>query len=224
MRRDHNSDDGYATLTAIVLCGAAAMLCAGVLSVAAGERRTETRRWARVLEDEALDTAVMRFAARAAGMREPYQVQGSEMVALPSGQALSVTLVAQSEAAKWPIAKVGDVPADVLARATGLTLARLETGAKGKGVYPPRDDCVRSLFSDLGQADPARDRPTIVSALNASNARDGQVWRIRAVTGNRVQERRVRFLGDPRRPFATLSVENLTLGEMPACTALTTRA
>lgn len=217
-------DDGYATLTAIVLCGAAAMLCAGVLSVAAAEKRTEVRRMARVQQDEAFDTAVLQFAAKVASAQDPYRVQGSETVALPDGQGMSVTLTAESESAKWPIGKIKDVAPDVLSRAITLTASQIETGAITSNPYPPHNDCVRSLFSEFGQADPSRDRPTTNSALYASSAKDGQVWRIRAVSGGRVEERRVRFLGDPRRPFATISVENLTLGEMPACTALATHS
>lgn len=216
------SDDGYATLTAIVLCGAAALLCAGILSVAAAEKRSEARRFARVQQDEALDTAVLRFAVKVPDAQEVYQVSGQETVALPDGENLNINLTAQSDSAKWPITRIKDVAPEVLARATRLTVDQLDATAGTGGAYPPRNDCVRSLFSDFGQADPARDRPSANSALYASSAKDGQVWRIRAVSGGRVEERRVRFLGDPKRPFATLSVENLTLGEMPTCAALIT--
>ncbi len=223
MRRN-NKDDGYATLTAIVLCGAAAMLCAGVLSLAAAEKRGEMRKLERVQQDEAIDTAVLHFAVKVAAAQEPYQVSGHETVDLLAGKSLAVDLTAQSESAKWPIDRIKDVAPEILARATSVSAVQLETAAAGPGPYLPRNDCVRSLFSDLGQADPTHDRPAAASALYVSSAKDGQVWRIRAVSGGRVEERRVRFLGDPKRPFATISVENLTLGEMPACTALATHS
>lgn len=222
-RSDPDGCEGYASLTAMVLCSAVAILCASTLALVTAERRTEARRLARLQLDEVVNTAVLRFVPDVLASTNPFEIKDEKTVNIRSGQAFKVELTAQSEFSKWPIARLAEVDSGALTHAIHLPAERIATLVAESGPAL-RNDCVRSLFSDLGQADPAHDRPGLNSALYASSAKDGQVWRIRAVSNGRVEERRVRFLGTPDRPFATVSVEHLSLGEMPTCTDLIARS
>ncbi len=209
------SDAGYASLTAIVLCAAVSVLCAGTLSLAVANNRVEARKLGRVQQEEAINTAVLQFAGDVVASDEPYVLKGDKTIVTSDGH-FPVHLTAEAEHAKWPIDKLGEVSETVLGHAIHRDRTALEdTIAAGKP-----DDCVRSLFSKLGQADPEKDRPMKTGALYLSSSKDGQIWRIRAVSGNRVEERRVRFLGDPNHLFALVSVERMSLGEMPECSDL----
>ena len=210
-------DSGYATLTAIVLCAAVSILCAGTLTLADGHKKIEARKFETMQREEALNSAVMQFAADLAMSDEPFAFRDTREVSV-SGRRYSVKLVGQAEYAKWPLEKADEVSENVLSKATRLSRQDvLSLIASGR-----RSDCVASLFSSLGQIDPEKERPSKAGILYSSGSKDGQVWRIRAVSGARLEERRVRFLGDPRRLFAVVSIDRMSLGEMPECADLIT--
>lgn len=215
MSRSRSPDAGYATLTAVVLCAAVSILCAGALTLSDSRKRAEAGRLDRLQADEAINTAVMQFAADIATGDEPFEARGQKDVTVGRSR-FTVRLSGQAEYAKWPLHRAAEVSEKRLAQSIRQNrqdlMARIASGR--------RDDCAASLFSNLGQIDPDRDRPTKAGILYHSGSRDGQVWRIRAVSGARVEERRVRFLGDPDHLFALVSVYRTSLGEMPECADL----
>lgn len=209
---------GYATLTAIVLCAAVSILCAGTLILVDSHKKIEARKFEALQREEALNTAVMQFAADLAVSEEPFEFRDTKEVSV-GARRYGVKLVGQAEYAKWPLEKADEVSEKGLSKATRLSRQEvLALIASGR-----RNDCVASLFSSLGQIDPEKERPTKAGILYSSGSKDGQVWRIRAVSGVRLEERRVRFLGDPRRLFAVVSIDRMSLGEMPECADLITK-
>ena len=155
------------------------------------------------------------FATDLVKSGDPFEAHASKDINVGRHR-YTVRLTGQAEYAKWPLDKAGEVSEASLAKVTRQSrqdiVARIASGR--------RDDCADSLFSNLGQIAPDRDRPTKAGILFNSGAKDGQVWRIRAVSGARVEERRVRFLGDPDRLFALVSVYRTSLGELPECADL----
>jgi hypothetical protein len=213
--RRTDSDAGYASLTAVILCTAVSILCAGAISLSATNRNAEAKEFERVRREEAINSAVMQFAADIVASDQSYEVRGEKTI-VTTNDSRKVRLVGQLEFAKWPVDQASRVNRAALAKVTWLSGGDLELRIKTGN----RDDCVATLFSNLGQADPDKDRMSEKSVLNPSTSKDGQVWRIRAVSGKRVEERRVRFLGDPDHLFALVSVNRMSLGEMPECTDL----
>jgi hypothetical protein len=206
-------DDGYATLTALVLCTAVSVLCAGALSLGFADKAREDRGFAHLQRREAMRSAIMAFTADVAQSTK-YSLSGTETVR--SGDTnYMVTLSSQLESVKWPLDKMGDVGPAGLAKRTRLSGSELADRLRMR----PNDDCVRTLFSDLGQVAPDKDLPTSQGALYVSTAKDGEVWRIRAVSGNRVVEQRIRFTGGEHL-FDVISNETSTLGETPSCADL----
>lgn len=205
-------EEGYATLTAVVLCAALSIVCAGALTLSQSLREREVRGLKQLQQEEAINSAVLRFVTDILSSDDPYVVTATKQVDA-NGQNFSITLTAQSEYAKWPLEKIDAVSETSLAKVTSLSKETLEHRSVD-------DDCVLSLFSPVGQVDPEKDKPVGKGALYVSSAKDGQVWRIRAALKNRVEERRVRFLGDPNHLFALLSLKRGTLGEMPECKSL----
>jgi hypothetical protein len=209
----NRGDEGYATLTALVLCGAVSVLCAGALSLGFADKTREDRTLARLQQQEAMRSAIMAFAADVAQSTK-YSLSGTKT--LRSGNTnYSVTLSSQLETVKWPLDKMGAVSEAFLARHTRLSRGDLAYRVQTR----PDDDCVRTLFSDLGQVAPDKDLPAQQGALYVSTAKDGEVWRIRAVSGNRVIEQRIRFTGGEHL-FDVISNETSTLGETPSCADL----
>ncbi|EGF92861.1 hypothetical protein ABI_12990 [Asticcacaulis biprosthecium C19] len=204
---------------AIALCAAASLMCAAMLGLASSQKQKGQRDLVQLQQREAINTAVLRFAGQIARAQGEATLAGQEEVAVPGGH-VTVQLRAEFEGRKWPMTAIGDVEDMHLTAHTVLTRAQLSGLATG--VWP-KNDCVRTLFSTYGHNDPKQDFPTGVSVITLSGGHDGQVWRIRAVSGGRVQERLVRFLGDPDRLFAVVSQEDYALGEMPTCAQLTSQ-
>ena len=206
-------DEGYATLTALVLCTAVSVLCVGALSLGFADKTREDRGLARLQQQEAMRAAIMAFMADVAQSTK-YSLNGTQTIR--SGDTnYSVTLSSQLESVKWPLDKLDEVGEAQLAKRTRLSGQDLAARQRIR----PNDDCVRTLFSDLGQIAPDKDLPTQQGALYVSTAKDGEVWRIRAVSGNRVLEQRVRFTGGEHL-FDVISNETSTLGETPSCADL----
>ncbi len=209
-----NSDeDGYATLTALVLCAAVSVLCAGALSLGFADKTREDRGLGRLQQEEAMRSAIMVFAADIAQSTK-YGISGEKTVRAGDTN-YAVMLSGQLEAVKWPLDKIGEVSQASLARRTRLSRQELADRVRLR----PGDDCVRTLFSDQGQVAPDRDLPAGQGALYVSTAKDGEVWRIRAVSSNRVEEQLVRFTGGERL-FDVISNKTSTVGESPSCADL----
>lgn len=134
---------------------------------------------------------------------------------------MTVNLRAEQEGRKWPMKAVGKVDEAVLKAYTSRDRDAFVAIAQSAGAgAAAKDDCLRTLFSDFGLADPSREIPKGRGAIAAAGGHDGQMWRIRAVTGGRVEERQMRFLGDADHLFAVVSQEDYALGEMPTCTQI----
>ncbi len=162
---------------------------------------------------EAIHAAIMAFSADIAQSTK-FSLNGQQT--FRSGDTTyAVTLSSQLETVKWPIDKLDQVGDAVLARHTRLSRDALAYRLRVR----PEDDCVRSLFSNQGRSAPDKDLPTEQGALYVSTAKDGEVWRIRAVSGNRVEEQLVRFTGSERL-YDVISDRTSTLGETPSCADL----
>ncbi len=209
----NKADDGYATLTALVLCTAVSVLCAGALALGFADKTREDRGLSRLQQQEAMRSAIMAFSVDIAQTTK-YSLNETQTVR--SGDTnYAVVLSSQLETVKWPIDKIDAVGEEFLAKHTRLSKDALADRLRVR----PDDDCVHSLFSDLGRSPPDRDLPTQQGALYVSTAKDGEVWRVRAVSGNRVIEERVRFTGG-QRLFDVISNQTSTVGETPSCTDL----
>ena len=219
LRRPPRNDGGYASLTAIVLCAALSLMCAGALGLVMAEKKQAQRQMFRAQQTEAINTAVLHFAATIVRAQGDATLTTEDNVEVPGGH-MTVSLRAEYDGRKWPLAKLGEVNETVLKQTTSVRRDDL-AAMSGDAGSAPKNDCLRSLFSTYGNADPQHELPHGVGLIAMSGGHDGQVWRIRAVTGGRLEERLVRFLGDPNHLFAVVSQEDYALGEMPSCTQLT---
>lgn len=213
--RPARSDGGYASMTAIVLCAALSLMCAAALGLVMAEKKQAQRQMFRAQQLEAINTAVLHFSGDIVRAQGDATLTKIENVDVPSGH-MTVALRAEYEGRKWSLTKVGVVDEKLLKSYTALSRNDFTVLAHGSG----KNDCLRSLFSNYGNADPHNDLPHGVGLIAMAGGHDGQVWRIRAITGGRLEERLVRFLGDPNRLFAVVSQEDFALGEMPSCTQL----
>lgn len=215
-RHPPDSDGGYASMTAIVLCAALSLMSAGALGLVMAEKKQAQRQVFRTQQLEAINTAVLHFSGDIVRAQGDATLTKVETVDVPDGH-MTVTLRAEYEGRKWPMAKIADLDEKLLKSYTAIS----RNDFVAQAARSDRNDCLRSLFSNYGFADPQHDLPHGVGLIAMSGGHDGQVWRIRAVTGGRLEERLVRFLGDPNHLFAVVSQEDYALGEMPSCTQLT---
>ena len=213
MPRHDDSEAGYASLTAIILCAALSILCTGMLTLAMSQARAARRAFYREQQQEAINTALMRAGAHIAVTAGAATVSNNETVATPLG-GMTVAVRAEQETRKWPEAEAAKVGDEQLKAYTALDVSALR--------LPQNRDCFRTLFSPYGQTPPDHAWPKPVGLI-ASGGHDGEVWRLRAVSGNRVVEETVRFLGDPSHLFAVVSQDDRALGESPTCRHLTTQ-
>lgn len=219
MSRHKSGEAGYASVAAIVLCAALSLVCAGILAMVQMQKKQAERALFRTQQTEAVNMALLRFGQQIARAQGDGSLAKDEVVEVPSGR-MTVALRAEYEGRKWPLARAQEVDETVLSQYLTLekaaVIARLPTARDA----PPKDDCLRTLFSTLGFADPKHELPAGKGLVAMSGGHDGQVWRLRAITGNRGEERIVRFLGDPNHLFAVASQEEFALGEMPTCAQL----
>lgn len=202
-------------MTALILCAALSIICAAILALAQQDRKRAERELVRVEMDVALDEALTRAAAEVTASEGEYALSRDYTL---GGRAVQV--VAENEAFKWPLDKVAEVSEVTLAHRTktigvGELKAAREARVDTRFRWPV-NDCFRQLASPFGLGPTDKDRPSRVSGF-ANAAKDGQVWRLRAVLGQQVREQLIRFTGDPRRPFAVILNDAYTLREMPSC-------
>lgn len=215
------NDGGYATVTAIILCAAISVLCAGILGLTMTEKRQADRQFFQTQQAEAINTAVLDFSTSLVRAQGDATISKDETVSWPGGR-LTVKLRAEYEGRKWPIAKAAEIDEAVLAKYTSLPKQELEdafSDADANRPVPP-NDCLRSLFSSYGNTDPKKAFPQGVGLIASAGGHDGQVWRIRATTAGAVEERYVRFTGDSSHLFAVISQETFVRGQMPDCQVL----
>jgi hypothetical protein len=212
LRQSHD-DEGYAAMTAIILCAALSVICAGVLALSHQERRRAARALDALQTHEALNSALVRFSA---------QIQAPGAGDRLMSSTGDIKLLAENEAVKWPMEKLDEITPVALAHRTrAVTVEDLHAVARGRieaRLKRPVNDCFRRLLSPFGTASPTDDRPRGEEAgLLRQAMRDGQVWRLRAAGKGRVREQLVRFTGDPARPYAVVADEEYPLAEMPEC-------
>jgi hypothetical protein len=220
MSRHKSGDAGYASVAAIVLCAALSLVCTGVLATVEVQKKQAERALFRARQAEAINTALLRLGLQVARAQGDGTLTRDEVVEMSGGR-VTVTLRAEYEGRKWPLSRAGEVDETVLGQYLKLEKAAVVARLSATPDVSPRDDCLRSLFSTFGSADPKHELPAGKGLIGMSSGHDGQVWRMRAVTGNQGEERIVRFLGDPNHLFAVVSQEDFALGEMPTCTQLT---
>lgn len=204
---------GYASLTAIILCAALSILCTGMITLATSQARAAKRALFRTQQQEAINTALLRTGAYIAVTAGAATITRDETISTPQG-AMTVHVRAEQEARKWPLAQIAKISPDILTAYTSLSVDTLR--------QTENQDCLRTLFSEDGQTLPDHPFPKPVGLI-ASGGHDGEVWRLRAVSGNRVVEESVRFLGDPMHIYAVVSQDEEALGESPTCRYLKTQ-
>ncbi len=218
-------EGGYASVSAIILCAALSLLCAGVLGLVMAQKKMAQRDFLRAQQTEAVNTALMELGVLIAAQQGDATISKATSVQVPEGT-MTVTVRAEYEGRKWPQKRLVDVEDAVLSAYVPEDLSKRWRSSESEGKTASTsddallDDCARSLFSPYGQADVKKPLPKGVGLIAMSAGHDGQVWRLRAVLGNRLEERRVRFLGDPKHIFAVVSQSDYALGEMPTCTQL----
>ena len=222
MSRHKSGEAGYASVAAIVLCAALSLVCAGILAMVQVQKKQAARALFRTQQTEAVNTALLRFGQHIARAQGDGTMVRDEVVEVPGGR-VTIALRAEYEGRKWPLARAEEVDELVLGQYLKLEKGAVIAGLPTALDAAPKDDCLRSLFSTFGFADPKHELPAGSGLIGMSEGHDGQVWRLRAITGNRGEERIVRFLGDPNHLFAVVSQEDFALGEMPTCTQLTNR-
>ncbi|HWU50265.1 MAG TPA: hypothetical protein VN042_10335 [Asticcacaulis sp.] len=213
MPRHEDPQAGYASLTAIILCAALSILCTGMITLATSQARSAKRALYRAQQQEAMNTALLRTGAHIAMISGAATVTRDEAIATPQGT-MTVHVRAEQEARKWPLGQIEKVDPKILADYTALSPEALG--------QTQNQDCRKTLFSEVGQTPPDHAFPKPVGLI-ASGSHDGEVWRLRAVSGNRVIEEDVRFLGDPSHIYAVVSQDEKALGESPTCRYLKTQ-
>lgn len=218
--RADGGEDGYATITAIILCAAISFMCAGILGVTLTLKRQSERQLLQIQQTEAVNTAVLEFSTEL--IRTQGDATFSEEKAVSwSGGRLTVNLRAEYEGRKWPLARLNDLDETVLSKYTTVSKQTFmeEALSKTKDAIP-REDCLRSLLSPYGNTDPKKAFPQGAGLIASAGGHDGQVWRIRASAANMVKESYVRFIGDSAHLYAVIRQENFAVANMPDCRAM----
>jgi hypothetical protein len=212
---------GYAATTALLTVAALSIVAAAGLNLSQTQDRRAKQLFKDATRDEALNEALMRFAGRLQTSTGGEAVEDTITV-----EKQTITLRAEHEALKWPLAKAGDLTTTAFNhKARGISLdeahdqiARSEgrLGQGRLGLNP--NDCLRRLFSPFGQAttDDVVLEPQ-VAAFTGSTSKEGQVWRLRAVMGSHVRELYVRFIGRPDQLYAVIAEDNFNAKEVPVC-------
>ena len=208
---------------AVILCAAISLTCAGLLGLVMTQKKQAQRGLVKEQRQEAINTAVMMASTEIIRQQGAGTFLKDVVVSTPEGDT-TVQIRAEYDGRKWPLDRLEDVDPVVLGQYTSLGLDDLASRATRHidGGAEPADDCVRSLFSSKGYADPKKELSEGVGAISGSAGHDGQVWRIRAVINSRVQERYVRFLGDANHLFAVISQNDYALARIPSCRAVST--
>ncbi len=211
-------ESGYATVTAIILCAAISVLCAGLLGLILTTERQAQREMFRAQQSEAINTAVLQFSTELIRAHGDATLTKDEAVTWPGGR-LAVKVRAEYEGRKWPIAKAGEIDDTILAKYISVPKQNLldVLSTANTSDLPPQNDCVRTLFSPFGNASPDKALPQGIGLIASAGGHDGQVWRVRATTATAVEERYVRFTGDGSHLFAIIKQETFVRGQTPDC-------
>lgn len=220
----NRGEGGYATVMAVILCAAISLTCAGLLGLVMTQKKQAQKELVKEQQLEAINTAVLLASIEIIRQQGDRTFLKNLVVSTPHGN-MTVQIRAEYDSRKWPLDRLLDVDPAVLGQYTSLGLDDLANRATRHidGSDEPADDCVRSLFSSKGYADPKKELSEGVGAISGSAGHDGQVWRIRAVINSRVQERYVRFLGDASHLFAVISQNDYALALIPSCRAVKAR-
>ena len=216
------ADDGFATVTAIILCAAISILCVGILTDVMTQKRQAERQLFQLQQSEAINTAVMGFSTELIRAQGDTTLSETTTIRWPGGQT-NVKLRAEYEGRKWPASKIGEVDERVLATYTRLSKDELASmlSAQKTPDHMPENDCLRSIISIYGNANPNKELPKGVGVISVAAGHDGQVWLIRSEAGRVVEERYVRFTGDSAHLFAIISQETFPAFQLPNCQEMT---
>jgi len=218
--RIHGKEDGYATVTAIILCAAISIMCAGILGITLTQKRQADRQLLQIQQSEAINTAVLEFSTALIRAQGDATLLEKKVVSWPGGR-LTVNLRAEYEGRKWPLARIDELDETVLSKYTTVSKqALMDKALSQTDDAIPREDCLRSLLSHYGNTDPKKAFPQGVGLIASAGGHDGQVWRIRASTANLVEERYVRFTGDSAHLYARINQEDVAKAKMPDCRAM----
>ncbi|MDV6331304.1 hypothetical protein [Asticcacaulis sp. 201] len=203
-------------MTAVILCAAISLVCAAGFTLASAQKRLAQREFAKVQVDEAINIAIMRTGLAVAREQGDHTVSTTEIVKVPGGS-VQVSVRAEFEGRKWNATKSTDVNDVVLGRVTEMSKDQISELLNLAATPKRGTDCVRSLFSSYGNADPEKALPTGTSAIYVSGGHDGQVWRLRAKAIGRVQEWYIRYTGDSAHMFAVITQQDYPAIRFPDC-------
>ena len=214
-----STESGYASLSVLILVMALSIMIAAGLGLSQQILHQAQSSYKTAQSDEALNEALMRFGVEALQSPEREFINSNYTI---NNQSISIT--GENEALKWPVKdSIKLTPillSDRTARVSFEDIRNLIRNVSLTSSAPrdmPMNDCFRRLFSTYGQAE---FKPRLPSAggLSAGLAsKDGQIWRLRAILGNRVRESWVRFTGGTDRLYALISEQDQTLSREPSC-------
>jgi hypothetical protein len=207
-------DRGFMSVSALLACAALGLICAGLLSLATAQRRQSQNEMQRFQREEAMRAAIMHLGIEVLSASAT-RVTIADYTAKVQDVDMKIDLRAESEVAKWPLSQSEALISDVAASKTRLTLPKI----KDLLLFDPElsnHDCLRSLFSEKGQASVTKPEVKSNSDLVAVS-REGEIWRLKAAAGGQIIEQKVRYLGDPKRTYAVISDEVMSINNMPQC-------
>ncbi|WP_140986895.1 hypothetical protein [Asticcacaulis tiandongensis] len=218
-RNSHaDKDCGYAALSALILCAILSVLCVAVLTLSQQEKRRSDRQLQAYRTEEVLNEALLSITSDILLMAQEARLERDLTI-----QGQSVKVIAEPEAYKWPIDQAQEVSEVALVHKTQslkkddlLALIGSPPADTTNTLHWPRNDCVRRLFSPYGYASPTEEPRTDTSSTTV-RSKDGQIWRLRAITGQIIREQLVRFTGDPVKAYGVIVSEDYSLATLPEC-------
>jgi len=207
-------DAGYATPLALAMCVAISVSITALMSAATSDLQLARRD----LDRQRVEYALAGEQAVAA-MTVAQSRGGSRLQWIRSGDGSEVEIVAEAQAQKLGYDAAADLPATVVQAlriqspdALRTRLRTLDDQAVADGVPETLDDsqlwrlCAPALISRYGAAEKlVVTKPVLPAAgVSAAASKVGELWRIRVSGEGWIDERTVRFTGDPRRPAAVV--------------------
>lgn len=213
-RAEDRCDAGYASAAALIVSLAMAMLAAGLVVRGVGMLKLARADFRKSQAEYALSgaqtLAVTRLLNSSRSGRLAWSVGGLD--------AHDITLLAEAEAPKLRLALAADLDDRALTDlgaadpdAARVSLARLDAATATPDQIQTADiaadwrACATSAISPWGAAQVVALGSTLAPDQEPGGARAGQVWRIRATTGDGwADERIVRLIGRAEKPSAVI--------------------
>ena len=206
------ADAGFATpaatavsLALAIIAGAMTAVSTGSLGLARGDYRAMVAKYGLAgAQEQAALTVLTNGAGGPLRFSLVTESGGVEVIAEPEASKLgldSVDALTGSGLTRMGVADAGELRArlNVLATREASDFAVADADEA-----PLWRRCARSWLSPYGRATALVPFKTLVPGHGRSTSRLGEVWRLRASSGGWVDDRIVRFTGDPSRPAGVI--------------------